>query len=161
MCSFIKFYYLFAFFKCLNVNNFMCIFYIEKNLLKSIHSWNDKLFVIFQSIDQFQRSRSKSRGRSSSRGRSKGRRKSPARKSPGRKSPGRPKAVREPLPVVEVKPIKKATPEPVVVKPRTPSPKVTQRVSRADNLAPRTSTPTRQSARIASLVVEKVKFFFY
>ncbi|XP_042875454.1 delta(14)-sterol reductase LBR-like isoform X2 [Penaeus japonicus] len=104
-----------------------------------------------KSIEQFQRSRSKSRGRSSSRGRSTGRRKSPGRKSPARKSPGRPKQSREP--VIEVKPVKKLEPEPVpvVVKPRTPSPKPAILLARADKLAPRTSTPTRQSARIASL----------
>ncbi|XP_037801855.1 delta(14)-sterol reductase TM7SF2-like [Penaeus monodon] len=107
-----------------------------------------------KSVEQFQRSRSKSRGRSSSRGRSTGRRKSPGRKSPGRKSPGRPTQTRES--VIETKPVKIVEPEPVpvVIKPRTPSPKPVVRLAMADKFAPRTSTPTRQSARIA-LMAEK------
>lgn len=122
--------------------------------------------------------RSASRGRSRSRGRkgrspgrtSKGR--SPGRKSPGRKSPGRPskKQVKEQQKEI-ITTTTTTTEEQVTVLTRggqetetlvwtkndSPLPSLRPRLARADLHTPRTSTPTRQSPRLAALAdIDKV-----
>lgn len=93
-------------------------------------------------MDTFYRSRSGSRGRSKSRGRSAGR-KGKAQEIKEKEKEVTPQ--KEEVKITNSKPeprleIKRVSPKPV---PRLPS---------VDNLGPRTSTPTRQSLRIASLV---------
>lgn len=102
-----------------------------------------KCLFLLQSVADFQpRKRSKSRGRSRSRGRT------------GRRSPGRTNRQPEPEIVKEKvvqAPIKQLDLEPLILNTNTPLPDVTprSRVIPSDYVAPRTSTPTRHSPRLA------------